>query len=501
MRDFVSTVNGVVPVGSFSAQKGTSLLLLRVEQDESEGSRADSGDGDRLDRFSQKLWDTWFVAPNLNRVTALADDAGGHLVEGNIRKGVVPAVFRALSEIRSGDGDAGAPAVSLRLAVFPPKLQRALLDGLEDYNERRKGDENDPCGSMEVRFSPGNPTHTISVVQLHPGVVATPGSKGDNEKALYVLGRLEGVSRTAKNRKRSLSEGSSNGDNKYRFQQQSTGLVPQQQTKHQIESRSETGGTGSAHNSNLKIIEGSAKSEPIRDTGQAIDGEDEKSISRAYWKLQEAWERYRYEVPSLYDDDGAGTITSDDAPKEPMWTLDCGAAPGGWTKFLFRPGIVGRIYAVDPGKLSPEVFPGLDNGVATTNSGGGADEDSSPTRIVRYLDTTIQKALPELARQLKDAVAGGGRNNPFLDIWVSDMCCKDMPGQIDCFLQARSERVIGAGTFFVLTIKCVVGYSATAFEHQTKEQVKRLEGISRDVHVVHLFSNRSSERTLIGYLV
>jgi len=74
-------------------------------------------------------------------------------------------------------------------------------------------------------------------------------------------------------------------------------------------------------------------------------------------------------------------------------------------------------------------------------------------------------------------------------------------GQIDYFLQARSQGVIGPGTFFVLTLKCTLGYSATAFDQQTEQQVKRLDGISRDIHVVHLFSNRSSERTVIGYLI
>ena len=479
LQEFALTRNGVSLVSSFGAQKGTSLLFLRVEEDSTgippnRNPQDQATDGSNyLEYFSRSLWDTWFVAPNLNRVTLLNDsvqvdntnkyDDYRHRIQGDIRTGVVPAIFRSLSEIESG-------TVSLRVEVFPPKLQRALLEGLEDYNKKRKDDENDCCKNLDVQFSPGNPTHTISIVQVHPGVVVTPKSKGNNEKALYALGRLEVVSQT---RKRSLSDdSSSSGDNKYRFQQQRTSQVPQLRT--QIDRKDNDSEKATAHNSNLKAIGSSTTPED----GNAEGGEDEKSISRAYWKLQEAWGRYKYDAPDLSED-----VRND---REPMWALDCGAAPGGWTKFLFRPGIVDRIYAVDPGKLSPLVVPGLD------------EANQSPSLIVRYVDTTIQKALPGLASELRDSKH---RKNPFLDIWVSDMCVKDMEGQIDCFLQARSEGVVGPGTFFVLTLKCMLGYSATAFDQQTGKQVKRLEGISKDVHVVHLFSNRSSERTVIGYLI
>jgi len=482
MQEFALSRNGASLVSSFSAQKGTCLLLLRV--DESATSPPDNttiGD-DYLERFSRSLWEKWYVAPNLNRITLLNnskrldddddsnnDDNNRHRIKGNIRTGVVPAIFRSLSKIESGDVNTTNSTVFLRVGVFPPKLQKALLEGLEDYNQKRKDDENDCCKNIDVQFSPGNPTHTISIVQLHPGVVVTPKSKGDNDKALYVLGRLEVVPLT---RKRSLSDNhSGSGDNKYHFQQQRTSQVPQVR-KLTIDGNDES--KTIARNSNLKAIGSSTTPED----SNATDSEDEKSISRAYWKLQEAWERYKYEPPSL-----AESIPSD---REPMWALDCGAAPGGWTKFLFRPGIVDRIYAIDPGKLSLEVLPGLD------------EANQSPSPIVRYIDTTIQKALPDLASELK---ASNDRKNPFLDIWVSDMCCKDMSGQIDCFLQARTEGVVGPGTFFVLTLKCIVGYSATAFDHQAMDQVERLDGISKDVHVVHLFSNRSSERTVIGYLI
>ena len=126
--------------------------------------------------------------------------------------------------------------------------------------------------------------------------------------------------------------------------------------------------------------------------------------------------------------------------------------------------------------------------------------------IVRYMDTTIQKAIPQLQIECKN-------NSRYLDIWVSDMCCKDLSSQIDYFLDARTAGIVGPGTFFVLTLKCIVGYSTTAFNEQSKERVQRLttpietEGsitcrppIAHSVQNIHLFSNRNSERTIIGYL-
>ena len=174
-------------------------------------------------------------------------------------------------------------------------------------------------------------------------------------------------------------------------------------------------------------------------------------------------------------------------------TIIISAAPGGWTKFLFRPGVVERVYSIDPGKLSNEVLPGLDN-----KHGDGSN-------IIRYMETTIQKALPLLLTEFKDHNTSneydGDSRYKHLDIWVSDMNVKDMSNQIDYFLLALGKGLIGSGTFFVLTIKCVVGYSTIAFDSQTQEQVQRLTKLARDIHVVHLFSNRTSERTIIGYLL
>lgn len=173
------------------------------------------------------------------------------------------------------------------------------------------------------------------------------------------------------------------------------------------------------------------------------------------------------------------------------------AAPGGWTKYLFRPGVVERIYSIDPGKLSHAVVPGLD---ADNNK-----NNKRSTNIIKYMNTTIQKAIPLLVSELKEYNTGSTTHRrKYLDIWVSDMCVKEMSQQLDYFLLARQEGIIGKDTFFVITIKCYVGCSAASFEKQTKEQVQRLltpiAPLARNVQVIHLFFNRNSERTIIGYL-
>eukprot|EP00980_Cylindrotheca_fusiformis_P005012 scaffold1062_cov130-Cylindrotheca_fusiformis.AAC.18 len=178
----------------------------------------------------------------------------------------------------------------------------------------------------------------------------------------------------------------------------------------------------------------------------------DSSICRAYWKLQEAFERYRFELP-----EASTSLTS----------LDCGASPGGWTQFLERNLRCQKIYSIDPGVLHSSVLD-LDN--------------------VIHMQLTIQKALPKLREE--DAK---------IDVWVSDMCVKDMEQQVDWLLKAQEMGVLGPGAFFVLTLKCILGHSTKTFDSLVEQQVTRLQPLARDLHTMHLFSNRYSERTILGY--
>jgi hypothetical protein len=124
------------------------------------------------------------------------------------------------------------------------------------------------------------------------------------------------------------------------------------------------------------------------------------------------------------------------------------------------------VYSIDPGALDPTV------------------ESLSQ---VQHLRLKVEDALPTL-------------KGVHIDLWVSDMCLHQMSEQIDWLLSAKDAGVVGKGTFFVLTLKCKVGHSKASFDSQVSEECKRLEGITRDLQVFHLFSNRSGERTIMGYL-
>jgi hypothetical protein len=308
----------------------------------------------------------------------------------------------------------------LRLAIYPPKLQTVLLEALHDVEE-----------DGTISLSAKNPTHTLSVIQLHvynEYQLYDNGLSSVGTGGLYVVGRLEETNNA-------------------------TNCLPlaMQQQQHQphMTSWSELISSTTSHDS---------------------------SVSRAYWKLQEAWERYTYGTPKQ---------TSG------MTALDCGAAPGGWTKFLMQRyhGHLDRIYAIDPGQLAPEVW-------EVNDRAGG---------ILSHVRTTIQKAMterlvPELRHQEQQV------QHKTIDIWVSDMCVKDMPAQIDWFLEARKLGIVAKGTFFVLTLKCFKGHSSATFDKLVEEQVGRLTGEEENlccccckVQVLHLFSNRSSERTIVGY--
>jgi hypothetical protein len=197
--------------------------------------------------------------------------------------------------------------------------------------------------------------------------------------------------------------------------------------------------------------------------GSYVPIEADDDICRAYYKLQEAFCRYTgesvFKSKSAYNNDG-------------LVALDCGASPGGWTKYLCEQGddVVKRVYSVDPGVLDSTV-------------------ESLPQ--VQHLALKLEDALPSLLNKNKN-----GR----IDVWVSDMCLHQMGEQIDWLFTARDMGLVGPGTFFVLTLKCLVGRSRECFVGQVARECQRLDGNARDMQVFHLFANRSGERTVMGYL-
>lgn len=195
-------------------------------------------------------------------------------------------------------------------------------------------------------------------------------------------------------------------------------------------------------------------------------------VCRAYYKLAEAFERYRHCHKSNgwpFRNISSGTKRK----KSPILGIDCGAAPGGWTKYLIESAACDEVYSIDPGKLSESII-------------------THPN--VTHLQMTGQEALPKLSQVLT-------KRGALISIWVSDMCVHEVSKQVDMFLLAKSRGLFETNAAFVLTIKCNVGHAKERFNELTQKEVDRLKVAGAyDIMVVHLFSNRKGERTVVGFI-
>ena len=80
-------------------------------------------------------------------------------------------------------------------------------------------------------------------------------------------------------------------------------------------------------------------------------------ICRAYWKLQEAFERYRDGMTKL---DSSAVLLPPNCfitdEKNQLVGLDVGASPGGWTQFLIDECCCQTVYSIDPGALHQDLL-------------------------------------------------------------------------------------------------------------------------------------------------
>lgn len=205
---------------------------------------------------------------------------------------------------------------------------------------------------------------------------------------------------------------------------------------------------------------------PIHKAREPTNNDD---ICRAYNKLSEAFERYR--TTSENKDWPLSVDAGSKRKKSTLLGVDCGAAPGGWTKYLIEQTPCTEVYSIDPGKLSEFVL-------------------SIPS--VHHLQMTGEMAIPHLSEVLK-------ARDSLISIWVSDMCVHELAQQVDMFLRAKKAGIFQSNAGFVLTIKCNIGHAKERYDELTENEVKRLkETGAKDLMVLHLFSNRMGERTVIG---
>ena len=187
------------------------------------------------------------------------------------------------------------------------------------------------------------------------------------------------------------------------------------------------------------------------------DDINDSAVNRAYYKLKEAMGRY------LRDHDDVDCSMFEDAV-----ALDCGSAPGGWSKYLGDELKCKIVYSVDPADLVIDL------------------------KNVEHMRMKIQHAMPVLREK-------GAK----IQIFVSDMCLHEMEEQVNFLLLARDTGILDKNAFFVLTLKCTTGYSKEYFDGQAKKVLETLasKAETRITSTYHLFSNRSGERTIMGFIV
>jgi len=214
-------------------------------------------------------------------------------------------------------------------------------------------------------------------------------------------------------------------------------------------------------------------------TGKASPPTVGRATCRAYWKLAEAVDRYTSVLPSSSHGHG----------------VDVGASPGGWTQYLIQSQNLSRVYSIDPGDLDPFVL-----SLQSTMVSGTGKRKLVPA--VRHIRSTYSIAISQIAQERRGADRSSTNmvDDP-VQWYVSDMCVKTLGEQIDALLLAARLALVGSKTFLVVTLKCTRGYSKASFDAQVAQQVDRIRPHVTNLQVFHLFSNRPSERTIVGYWI
>ena len=184
---------------------------------------------------------------------------------------------------------------------------------------------------------------------------------------------------------------------------------------------------------------------------------DENSINRAYYKLQEAVDRYKREYGDF-----------DSSLFHEAIAIDCGSSPGGWSKFLADDMNCKIVHSIDPGDLV-------------------IDREN-----INHMKMKIQEAIPILKQ-----------NKTKAKIFVSDMCLHAMEAQLDFLLLAKNENILEDDAFFVLTLKCSAGFTKNSFDWQVEKALEKLvsKANTKMLSTYHLFYNRNGERTIVGFIL
>ncbi|EJK69478.1 hypothetical protein THAOC_09262 [Thalassiosira oceanica] len=199
--------------------------------------------------------------------------------------------------------------------------------------------------------------------------------------------------------------------------------------------------------------------------------EPSDDICRAYYKLEEVFER----VPALRFLSKGGAAVEKTNGGKPLLAVDSGSAPGGWSKYILEQTVCTKVFSIDPGEM---------------------DESVASLPSLEHLKMKADAAIAKLQQILS-------KENDRIALYVSDMCLVDLDAQVDTFLAAHQAGILREDAAFVLTIKCNVGRSKAHFDSLAAVEARRIKEATeggREIEIMHLFSNRIGERTIVGFL-
>jgi hypothetical protein len=128
-----------------------------------------------------------------------------------------------------------------------------------------------------------------------------------------------------------------------------------------------------------------------------------------------------------------------DDHRSPLFAVDCGSAPGGWTKYLSEWTDLDAICAIDPGKMDARVF-SLPNVCHLRMMSGDA--------ILCLCNTLLS------TRGGSGGGRGGGADSARVPLLIRNMCMHEPTGQVNALLRFHESGMLRPDAVFVLTIKC-----------------------------------------------
>ena len=181
--------------------------------------------------------------------------------------------------------------------------------------------------------------------------------------------------------------------------------------------------------------------------GPSLTPSTSPKISRSYYKLSEAFDRY---VPSILPGQRC---------------IDLGASPGGWTEYLTEIGL--NVTSVDPGELDRRV-----------------------KYKCQHVRLTYQKYLEEVS---------GGRAEGGFEVFTCDMCLHEAGSAVSAFFEFVEAGVLEEGCLVVIAVKVNTrGKSTEGRDEIVKKYTKRVEGFLDGMRVFHLMTSKERERTIVG---